>query len=165
MESITTREGLILSIAATMLGNDISGNNHSCSLTAPKRSARSRTCCALSSAVTYKVGPAVLARSCNNNVLLPMPGSPPNNVTEPGTSPPPRTRSNSPIPVERGLLCCVSTFPMGVASPGGTSARPAANVTSESSGPSTSSTREFQAPHAKHFPDHFGKEAPHSEQR
>jgi diguanylate cyclase (GGDEF)-like protein len=37
-----------------------------------------------------------LARS---NVLLPMPGSPPTRTAEPGTMPPPRMRSNSPVPV------------------------------------------------------------------
>ena len=33
---------------------------------------------------------------------LPTPGSPPSRVTEPATSPPPRTRSSSPIPVGTG---------------------------------------------------------------
>ncbi len=148
-----------------MLGIDISGNNHRFGFTAPNRSARRRTCCALSSAVTYNDSPGAPASNCNNNVLLPMPGSPPNNVTEPGTKPPPNTRSSSPMPVGTGSDSVELTSPMGIASPGGTNARPAASVTSDSSGPSTSSTREFHAPHARHFPDHFGNEDPHSEQR
>ena len=34
-----------------------------------------------------------------SSVDLPMPGSPPSSSTEPGTKPPPVTRSNSPMPV------------------------------------------------------------------
>ena len=165
MESITTNDGEILSIAAMMFGNDISGSNHNSGLIAPRRSARRRTCCALSSAVTYNEGPVAPASNCKRSVLLPMPGSPPSNVTEPGTKPPPRTRSSSPMPVGTGSLSLGLTSPIGVASPGGTSARPAARVTNDSSGPSTSSTREFHAPHARHLPDHFGNEPPHSVHR
>ena len=40
--------------------------------------------------------------ACSSNVDLPMPGSPPSRVTEPGTRPPPRTRSSSATPVGRG---------------------------------------------------------------
>ena len=32
---------------------------------------------------------------CSNNVLLPIPGSPPNKVRDPGTMPPPKTLLNS----------------------------------------------------------------------
>jgi hypothetical protein len=32
---------------------------------------------------------------CNNNVLLPIPGSPPNKISDPGTIPPPKTLLNS----------------------------------------------------------------------
>ena len=33
--------------------------------------------------------------NCNSKVDFPMPGSPPNNVNDPGTKPPPNTRFNS----------------------------------------------------------------------
>ena len=165
MESITTSEGAMVSIEEMMLGNDISGKSQRSGRNAPSRSARRRTCCALSSAVTYNVAPVVCANSCSNKVLFPMPGSPPNKVTEPGTRPPPSTRSNSPRPVETGSLSCELTSAIGVAVPGGTNASPAAKVTSDSSGPSTSSTSEFHAPQARHFPDHLGNDAAHSVQR
>jgi hypothetical protein len=42
-------------------------------------------------------GPASAASACNTRVDLPMPGSPPISTTEPRTSPPPSTRSSSPI--------------------------------------------------------------------
>ncbi len=40
------------------------------------------------------------APACNSTVDLPMPGSPPTRSAEPGTSPPPVTRSSSAMPVE-----------------------------------------------------------------
>ena len=150
MESITTSDGEILSMAAMMFGSDISGSNHKSGLMAPSRSARKRTCCALSSAVTYREGPFAPPRSCKSNVLFPIPGSPPSNVTEPGTRPPPSTRSSSSIPVGTGSDSLGFTSPIGVARPGGTSARPAASETRDSSGPSTSSTSEFHAVQTEH---------------
>ena len=38
------------------------------------------------------------AATCKSRVDLPTPGSPPIKTVEPGTAPPPRTVSNSPIP-------------------------------------------------------------------
>src|SRR5436190_762423 len=43
--------------------------------------------------------PAKCAAAWRSTVDLPMPGSPPMRTSDPGTTPPPRTRSNSPIPV------------------------------------------------------------------
>ena len=40
-------------------------------------------------------------KACNNNVVFPIPGSPPINMTEPGTTPPPRTRSK----LAHSVLC------------------------------------------------------------
>ena len=63
------------------------------------------TCDKDSSPVTYKALPAkdsglaILAAVCSKIVDLPIPGSPPIKTTEPATSPPPNTRSNSLIPV------------------------------------------------------------------
>ena len=102
MLSITSNSGCTLSSAAMMLVSDGSDTSHKLSRTACSRSARSRTCCALSSAVTYSERVGHDARSCNNNVDLPMPGSPPSNVTDPGTNPPSSTRSSSEMPVDNG---------------------------------------------------------------
>ena len=41
------------------------------------------------------------AAAWRRSVDLPIPGSPPTRTSEPGTSPPPRTRSSSPIPIGR----------------------------------------------------------------
>ena len=95
---------------------------------------------------------------------LPIPGSPPSRVTLPGTKPPSSTRSSSPMPVLRAEDEAASMEVMGDAVPGGTSAMPAARLAT-SGPPSTSSTREFHAPHESHLPAHLGCEAPHSPQR
>src|SRR5437773_3815612 len=93
-----------------------------------------------------------------------MPGSPPTNTTDPGTMPPPSTKSNSRRPV-----CQRSTpgpapradrrtggLPDGVAP--FLSARPPVR-------PTASSTSVFHAPHASQRPPHFGCSAPQSVQR
>jgi hypothetical protein len=60
-------------------------------------------CCGDSSPETYSAGPrlASWASACRTSVDLPMPGSPPINTTDPGTTPPPSTRSSSPMPLEQ----------------------------------------------------------------
>src|SRR5687767_10117030 len=69
----------------------------------PRREARRAVCRADSSLVTYSTEPAdsgfasALA-TCRSSVDLPMPGSPPTRTADPGTTPPPRMRSNSPMP-------------------------------------------------------------------
>ena len=69
----------------------------------PRRAARSRTCAPDSSPVAYRTpDPAATpAATWSRSVDLPMPGSPPTRTTDPATSPPPSTRSNSPIPTGR----------------------------------------------------------------
>ena len=52
-----------------------------------------------------------------------MPGSPPISVAEPGTKPPPATRSSSPMPVT--MRCTASTRPRGPSSGNGRPTRPA----------------------------------------
>ena len=84
------------------LGRELAGRARC----APSRSARSRTCW------RRLLGGDEQARGCraapcaastwSSSVDLPMPGSPPSSVTEPGTSPPPSTRSSSATPVGRG---------------------------------------------------------------
>ena len=61
-----------------------------------KRSARILSWCALSSPLTYSIFLSCMFRMvCSVRVLLPIPGSPPNNTILPATSPPPRTRLSS----------------------------------------------------------------------
>ncbi len=137
--------------------SDVSAASHNSGRTAPRRSARMRTCCGLSSALMYSVGPGHQASSCSSSVLLPMPGSPPRRVTEPGTSPPSSTRSSSPMPVGRASprrasmswSSCSSAIGRGIV----------AGVS-----PPTSSTSVFHSPHPAHWPDHFGCAVPHSVQ-
>jgi len=164
MLSMITSSGWSSSSAASTWGRTVSANNHNSGRTAPRRSARSRTCCALSSADTYKVRPGQAASACSSSVLLPTPGSPPRSVTEPGTSPPPSTRSSSGIPVERGDPWETSTSPMRWAGLAASSATPAASDEMSLAGSSTSSTKVFQAPHDVQRPAHFGNDAPQSEQ-
>src|SRR5262249_14551210 len=89
------------------------------------------------------------------SVDLPTPGSPPSRVSAPATTPPPRTRSNSVIPLEtRGAsILAISVNRTGAEShEGGTSI--AAAVT-------RSSTNVFHCWHDGHRPIHFGEAAPH----
>src|SRR5216684_3270282 len=69
-----------------------------------KRSARRRNWSGDSSPETYSVAMPWLssrAAHCMRSVDLPMPGSPPTRTTEPGTMPPPKTKSNSANSVHR----------------------------------------------------------------
>ena len=68
------------------------------------------TCCgALLRADVQRRAAPRRRRAAVTSVLLPMPGSPPSSVTEPGTRPPPSTRSSSPIDVGRGAPSWAST--------------------------------------------------------
>ena len=48
--------------------------------------------------------------ACSKSVDLPMPGSPPTSISDPSTTPPPSTRSNSPIPVVARALVSSGDF-------------------------------------------------------
>src|SRR5262245_12681773 len=90
-----------------------------------------------------------------------MPGSPPTSVTDPGTIPPPSTKSNSARPVRQrsmvSVLRSVSRIGgLAVGSP---------LIVEPPSRPTGSSISEFQAPHASQRPPHLGWSAPHSVQR
>src|SRR5882672_7825711 len=98
-----------------------------------------------------------------SSVDLPMPGSPPTSVTDPGTMPPPSTKSNSASPVfqRATVAACISESRTGAApdpARDGPSARRPIR-------PTASSTNVFHAPHASHLPAHFGCSAPPSVQR
>src|SRR6266566_9494449 len=129
-----------------------------------KRSARSLYLSGDSSPETYSVTTPWLssrAAHCMRSVDLPMPGSPPTRTTDPGTMPPPNTKSNSANPVRQRSLPTVGRLESwtGVAV---VSCQPSNRPTFR---PTGSSIREFHAPHASHLPPHFGWSAPHSVHR
>src|SRR5437763_7990200 len=91
-----------------------------------------------------------------------MPGDPPRRTSEPGTSPPPRTRSSSPIPVSSRSTAGARTSASGT---GATGAAPAtARPRPAAARGARSSTSVFQAPQPGHCPNHFGEEWPQAEQ-
>ncbi len=73
-----------------------------------------RTWAGDSSPHTYKTLDSRSARAaaaCSSRVDLPMPGSPPMSTSDPWTSPPPSTRSNSETPVASRSSAAASTSP------------------------------------------------------
>src|SRR6185503_12766721 len=95
-----------------------------------------------------------------SSVDLPIPGSPPTRMTEPGTMPPPRTKSNSARPVRQRSLPTVGRLESWTGT-----APVSFQRSNRPTFPTGSSTSEFHAPHASHFPPHLGWSAPHSVQR
>ncbi len=87
-----------------------------------------------------------------------MPGSPPTRIALAATSPPPSTRSNSPMPVSRrGGGSTWPSRPTKATLPPGLRAGPGRGST-------RSSTMVFHSPQASHLPDHFGWALPQAEQ-
>src|SRR5437867_2685511 len=115
-------------------------------------------------------GPASLAKRtsraahCSRSVDFPMPGSPPTSTTDPGTMPPPKTKSNSRRPVCHRRTPAPSpradrrTGGRADGELAGRCARPPVR-------PTGSSTSVFHAPHASQRPPHLGWSAPQSVQR
>src|ERR1700761_2591355 len=95
--------------------------------------------------------------ACNRMVDLPMPGSPPTNSAEPGTKPPPVTRSNSAMPVMRRAGGASSVFKSSSANLRRLTRRPAV---APMGGAAPSSVMVFQPPQDSHLPDHLGVVAP-----
>src|SRR5437773_9227144 len=130
------------------------------------RTARRRICSGDSSPDTYSVGtPALSSRAahCSSRVDFPMPGSPPTSTTDPGTVPPPNTKSNSSRPVfhlARAPLVRADKRTGGLAD-----ACRACLTARPPERPTASSTSVFHAPQASHRPAHFGCSAPQSVQR
>src|SRR5882762_3621037 len=90
-------------------------------------------------------------------VDLPIPGSPPTSSAEPGTKPPPHTRSNSAIPVGRRGGCSSVVFRSSSAN-----WRPRARFLASPpmGGGAPSSTIVFHPPQASQRPDHLEPTAP-----
>ena len=97
MESIITRSGALSLIWSNIFSMLVSHNTDTLSFLPPSmRSARILSWCALSSPLTYSTSRSgIRMMVCSVSVLLPMPGSPPNRIMLPGTSPPPSTRFSS----------------------------------------------------------------------
>jgi hypothetical protein len=87
-------------------------------------------------------------------------------MIEPGTNPPPRTRSTSPIPDGSRPASALVTLAMGAtaATPATARAADGARVPT-GRGAAIVSTRVFHAPQAAHWPAHLGELAPHCWQR
>src|SRR5207249_7078044 len=89
-----------------------------------------------------------------------LPISPPTSTTDPGTIPPPSTKSNSGRPVlhRATLLPATSESRTG----GTLEGRPFPRSSFPTFRPTSSSTSVFHAPHASQRPPHFGCSAPQS---
>src|SRR5204863_9222556 len=103
-------------------------------------------------------------RSIPNNVHFPYPGHPPQRTTDPGTPPPPSTRSSSAIRVSRrsvfGAWTSLSGTGLG-ASPAPPDAERARPPPARVDGP-LASTSVFHSPPPGHRPVHASAECPHS---
>ena len=155
------------SAEARIVSTSVSAISCSASVGKPSRLALMAICSGDSSPVTYSAG----CRSANrhsvwsSNVLFPAPGCPPIKMLEPGTKPPPRTRSNSSKPepslgksttATSSSLWTEATVP---AYPARVGDLPAALLAGALKRISDSV---FQAWHSPHWPCHFGKSAPQS---
>ena len=94
--------GSIFIISSSILFISVSDKNNKFSFFIFNLSALIFTCSADSSPDTYNILPLIFIFShiCNIRVDFPIPGSPPSNIKEPFTNPPPKTLSNSLNPVE-----------------------------------------------------------------
>ena len=93
-----TTSGLLLRIVSPISSRFVSQNSRSLSENCPMRSARSLICFSDSSPDIYSTScpsSASFWHTCKSRVDFPMPGSPPTRTREPGTIPPPSTRSSS----------------------------------------------------------------------
>ena len=111
---------------------------------------------------------ATAMASWSARVDLPIPGSPPTSTTEPGTRPPPSTRSSSARPLASRGAPTASTRPSGTALPApGVGSRPSRSPTPADAAPGeavASSTSESQLPQPGQRPSQRGCCAPHSVQ-
>ncbi len=97
------------------------------------------------------------------SVDLPMPGEPPSSTSEPGTMPPPRTRSNSLMPVSIRGTGAVSTSASRRGLPAfALRARPPPDAAAGA--PTASSTIVFHALQPGHLPCQRGVSWPQAEQ-
>src|SRR6266568_174834 len=166
IESSSTTRAPSAAAWCTIASSRVSPSTWMLPASSVSRSARRRSWSGDSSPETYSVGiPAVSSRAahCIKRVDFPMPGSPPTRVTEPGTIPPPSTKSNSARPV---FQRSTSTPPRAHRRMGGRPDAAESLLTARPPDrPTASSASVFHAPHASHRPAHFGCSAPQSVQR
>ena len=121
IESTTSTFVSVRFASASTLPNDVSASTCKLSPDKPSRRARWLTWRRDSSPVAYRtaIPPSNLLLICCSSVDLPTPGSPPSSTTAPGTSPPPKTLSNSPKPVATRSTgsSCSSASPCASAPP------------------------------------------------
>src|SRR2546426_6039428 len=163
MESTNTTRAPSVRAWCSIASSRVSPSPRTAPASTVNRSARSRIWSGDSSPDTYSAGtPACSSRAahCSRSVDLPIPGSPPTSTTEPGTMPPPRTKSNSPRPVRQRSLPTVGRLESWTGT--AVSFQPSNRSTFF---PTGSSTSEFHAPQLSQRPPHFGWSAPHSVQR
>ena len=108
--------------------------------------------------MVFRPACANFAAACKSNVDLPIPGSPPTKSAEAGTSPPPKARSSSIIPLlVRSGGASVLFMPLSF------TADPRFAPIEAFEGPEespASSEIVFHSPHASHRPDHLLVTAP-----
>src|SRR4051812_38376853 len=100
-----------------------------------------------------------------------MPGSPPISTIDPGTTPPPSTKSSSCSPDDQRVISVPVTSRSRVAlatlPPSESPFEPFSRRSEPelaAFGATGSSTSVFHSPHMSHLPCHFAYEVPHSEQ-
>src|SRR2546425_930688 len=166
MESTNTTRAPSVRAWCVIASSRVSPSTCTAPASTVRRPARSRIWSGDSSPDTYSVGtPACSSRAahCSSSVDLPMPGSPPTSTTDPGTMPPPSTKSNSGRPV------CHRSNPAAPTVDSRTGGLPDGVLLLRSTRPPVrptgSSTSVFHAPHASQRPPHLGWSAPQSVQR
>ncbi|MEJ7714421.1 MAG: hypothetical protein WKF40_01435 [Thermoleophilaceae bacterium] len=99
-------------------------------------------------------------------VDLPIPGEPPSNTSDPGTRPPPRTRSSSPMPVEKRGMRGAWTLRSVTGRSGAPGLwAPGPRLPGASGwGRRASSTIVLHSPHPGHRPCHLAESCAHEEQ-
>ena len=164
IESITTRSGSASTTELITVPTSVAARISRPGGIGPRRSARSRTWWADSSADTSRTRCPEAARAAStwsSRVDLPIPGSPPRRVTEPGTRPPESTRSNSSTPVGTAVASDRSTEESGT----GMAERSSASTARTNDPSCASSTRVFHSPQEGHRPVHLAEVEPQSMQR
>src|SRR4030042_951942 len=86
---------------------------------------------------------------CKSRVDFPIPGSPETKTIEPGTTPPPKTLSNSSYPVENLLICPLVTSESFI---NASVYFDSLTLFPSSSSSMAVSTSEFHSPHSGHLP-------------
>ncbi len=162
---MTMKSGRLAAAVASTVSRLVSVRHSRPSGSSPSRCARIATWAADSSPVTYSAlrSAAIAACDCSSSVDLPMPGSPPINTTEPGTRPPPSTRSSSLNPELKRGVSPVRTAPRRTTSADAEPVQPPRREPGRAVSPADSASA-FQAPQSGHCPDHLGWLPPHSPQ-